>query len=63
MVLLAGSEMASRKFVPKGSERISRNTLWDGWLFSLGWWGDMENRRFGIDVGRADGEREVLKTD
>jgi hypothetical protein len=57
MVLLAGSEMATRKLVPEGSERISRIDLWNGWLFSLGWWGDMENKRFGIDVGRADKAR------
>lgn len=54
MVLLAGSEMASRKMVPEGSEWNDGMQMWQGWLFSLGWWGEKGQRRFGIDVGRAD---------
>jgi hypothetical protein len=60
MVLLAGSEMASRRIVPEGSEWDERTDVWEGWLFSLGWWGDgVKNRRFGVDVGRADRQFEV----
>lgn len=54
MVLLAGSEMASRKMVPQGSEWNAGVEMWQGWLFSLGWWGQKGQRRFGVDVGRAD---------
>ena len=37
MVLLAGSEMASRRMVPEGSEwGDERTDVWEGWLFSLG---------------------------
>ncbi|KAF7511141.1 hypothetical protein GJ744_005372 [Endocarpon pusillum] len=54
MVLLAGSEMASRKMVPQGSEWNTGVEMWQGWLFSLGWWGEKGQRRFGVDVGRAD---------
>jgi Protein of unknown function (DUF3433) len=61
MVLLAGSEMTSRRMVLEGSEWDARSDMWEGWLFSLGWWGDVvEKRRFGIDVGRAERGCDVL---
>lgn len=58
MLLLAGSELASRKMIPEGSEWNDGMQTWQGWLFSLGWWVLKGQRRFGIDVGRADRSRE-----
>lgn len=62
MSLLAGSEMASRNLLPAGNEwnkQVEDDAIWAGWLFSLGWWGPKERRRYGIDVGRADAEQEI----
>lgn len=68
MSLLAGSEMASRAIVPEGAEWMSDEELrkagvFEGYLFSLGWWNDRTpggtsngKKRFGIDIGRAEKE-------
>ena len=58
MSLLAGSELCTRKVLPAGAEFMDDRELaraLDGYLFSIGWWGEGKNeeRRFGIDVGRA----------
>jgi hypothetical protein len=60
MELLARSEMCSAETViPKGAEwwtdqeREGRG-LFEGWVFSLGWWGNKASRWYGIDVGRAE---------
>jgi hypothetical protein len=60
MELLARSEMCSAETViPKGAEwwtdqeREGRG-LFEGWVFSLGWWGNKAPRWYGIDVGRAE---------
>jgi hypothetical protein len=58
--LLAGSRMCTRERVPKGSEWLSAKQsmearLWEGDVFSLGWWVDGDRgRRFGVDVERAE---------
>lgn len=64
MSLLAGSEMVERRMVPAGAEFMSDKDLakvFEGYVFSLGWWftgaktSDLkEQRRFGVDVGKAD---------
>ena len=62
MSLLAGSELCTRKVLPVGAEFMDDRELaraLDGYLFSMGWWGDgkKEEKRFGIDVGRAAKEK------
>lgn len=59
MSLLAGSEMCSRAVVPEGAEWMSDKELkkagvFEGYLFSLGWWAGDGRRRFGVDMGRAE---------
>jgi hypothetical protein len=64
--LLAGSEMCSESIcslIPDGAEWMSdkelkQHNVWQGWLFSLGWWDWRwgERRRYGIDIGRAEKE-------
>jgi Protein of unknown function (DUF3433) len=64
--LLAGSEMCSESIcslIPDGAEWMSdkelkQRNVWQGWLFSLGWWDWRwgERRRYGIDIGRAEKE-------
>ncbi|ORY00087.1 hypothetical protein BCR34DRAFT_618710 [Clohesyomyces aquaticus] len=63
VVLLAGSEVVERKTVPVGAEwmgegRWTKEGVFDGWLFSLGWWVEtgerVRRRRYGIGVGSAD---------
>ncbi|EXJ84942.1 hypothetical protein A1O3_05617 [Capronia epimyces CBS 606.96] len=59
MELLARSELCNtRKVIPEGAEwwdgrQRKRMGLFDGWFFSLGWWGD-EMKWYGIDTGRAE---------
>ena len=62
--LLAGSEMLGKGIIPDGAEwcddeELRRRGVFEGYLFSMGWWADKhgERRRFGIDVGRADAEK------
>jgi hypothetical protein len=62
--LLAGSEMCGeqmRSAMPDGvqwmsDKELEKNRVWEGWLFSIGWWEPKrgEAKRFGIDVGRAE---------
>ena len=61
--LLAGS-MLGRGDIPNGAEwgddeKLRRRGVFEGYTFSMGWWGDKdgEGRRFGIDVGRAEAEK------
>jgi hypothetical protein len=64
--LLAGSELCSesmRERTPPGAlwmsdKELKENGVWQGWLFSLGWWDWKrgERRRWGIDVGQAESE-------
>ena len=70
MSLLAGSEMIERNVIPVGAEFMNEKELarvFDGYLFSLGWWGDTrektgigvagpkrQSQRFGIDMGKAN---------
>jgi len=59
--LLAGSEMCERKVMPEGAEFMTDKgleTALQGWLFSLGWWGEGQGERYGIDVGEARRGRE-----
>lgn len=59
MELLARSELCNtRKVIPEGAEwwdekRRRQFGLFDGWFFSLGWWGD-ETKWYGIDIGSAE---------
>lgn len=60
--LIAGSELWSPNFLPKGIayKTVGEEKMFDGWLFSLGWWTEggekasSPSKRFGIDVGKAD---------
>ncbi|OAG35913.1 hypothetical protein AYO21_09915 [Fonsecaea monophora] len=70
MSLLAGSEVIDRRIIPAGAEFMSDDELkrvFEGYVFSLGWWdtspddrtnspaaGGQKQRRFGIDIGKAD---------
>jgi hypothetical protein len=64
MSLLAGSEMIESKIIPAVAEFMSDKELakvFEGYMFSLGWWdtelktSDLrEQRRLGIDIGKAD---------
>ena len=56
MTLLAGSEMCGPRVMPGGAESMTDKeleTALQGWLFSLGWWVDGRDERYGIDVGSA----------
>ena len=59
MELLANSELCnSRRVIPEGAEWWDKKQrkqygLFDGWFFSLGWWGT-ERRWYGIDIGSAE---------
>ena len=59
MELFARSELCnSRKVIPEGAEwwdekQRRQYGLFDGWFFSLGWWG-IEEKWYGIDIGRAE---------
>ena len=71
--LLAGSEMCSDRLaalMPQGAQgmtdkELREHKVWDGWLFSMGWWDWSfgEQSRFGIDVGVVeDGGSEAMST-
>ena len=59
MELLARSQLCNgRKVIPEGAEwwddkQRRRYGLFDGWLFSLGWWGT-ESEWYGIDIGSGE---------
>jgi hypothetical protein len=65
--LLVSSEMLTTEKlkIPPGTEFMSnkemeKSGVFDGWLFSLGWW-DTNARgeqRFGIDIGLASQEED-----
>jgi len=57
--LLSGSQVVTRTMIPQGAEWWSDNEskqkhLFSGHVFSLGWWGQGEAKRYGIDIGRAE---------
>ena len=62
MRLLVHSELCNiRRVIPIGAEwlaegRRSHSGCFVGWRFSLGWWsgGPVDNRWYGIDIGRAE---------
>lgn len=54
--LLAGADMLDRRIIPESAEWMSDTELHDvfeGYLFSLGRFGEGEKTRFGIDIGQA----------
>jgi hypothetical protein len=67
--LLAGSEMLNESKFPPGAEfrddRFLQDHVFDGWLFSMGWWERKTGQpRFRIDVGQYDAkELEDLRLD
>ena len=57
--VLAGSKLLEKEMISTGRERCSdeeldKRRIFDGYFFSLGRWGDGEERRFGIDIGKAE---------
>ncbi len=51
--------MLSKDVIPTGSGWLSNKELrnlgvFEGYLFSLGWWGEGDRRRYGIDIGQAE---------
>lgn len=65
--LLAGSKMMTTEKlnIPPGTEfmtnkEMEKSGIFDGWLFSLGWWDTdkADKQRYGIDIGRATQERD-----
>ncbi|KAG8623474.1 hypothetical protein KVT40_008450 [Elsinoe batatas] len=45
--------------IPPGAEfmndkELKRNGIFEGGFYSIGWWGEDQGRRFGIDVGQAE---------
>ncbi|KAI2616318.1 hypothetical protein GGR54DRAFT_649601 [Hypoxylon sp. NC1633] len=54
--LLADGEVCTRKIIPPGAEWRSdaelRSTgVFDGWMFSLGWWESLGVYKYGVDIG------------
>lgn len=59
--LLAGSEMTSRHVVPEGAEwmtdkQLKKAGVFDGYLFSLGWWQDWQQQPY--EHGKRGGSSE-----
>jgi hypothetical protein len=60
MELLLWSELCnSETMIPKGAEwwtdkERKERGLFEGWTFSLGWWGTPDTRWYGVDVGKAE---------
>ncbi len=57
--LLADSDMLWSDVISPQSEWLSGEDLSKEWvsqglLFSLGWWGESDERRLGIDIGEAE---------
>ncbi|KAI0515136.1 hypothetical protein F5B22DRAFT_636688 [Xylaria bambusicola] len=57
--LFADGEVSTRKLVPYGAEwrteaELSRVGVYEGWLFSLGWWESMGVYKYGVDIGWID---------
>jgi hypothetical protein len=67
--LLAGSELLEKDIIPPSAEfrddAFLRDHVFDGWLFSMGWWmNEIGEPRFGIDVGQYGARnREELVTE
>ncbi|KAI1123056.1 hypothetical protein F5Y10DRAFT_281199 [Nemania abortiva] len=54
--LFADGEVSTRKLVPYGAEWRTENELqstgvYEGWLFSLGWWESWGVYKYGVDIG------------
>jgi Protein of unknown function (DUF3433) len=61
MSLLAGSDLCTRAVIPEGAEFMTDKEfekVFEGYVFSLGWFGGGEERggdaRYGIDIGRSE---------
>ncbi|KAI0424623.1 hypothetical protein F5Y09DRAFT_335611 [Xylaria sp. FL1042] len=57
--LFADGEVSTRKLVPYGAEwrtesELSRAGVYEGWLFSLGWWESSGAYKYGVDIGWID---------
>ncbi|KAI0410315.1 hypothetical protein F5X98DRAFT_368877 [Xylaria grammica] len=57
--LFADGEVSTRKLVPYGAEWRSESELakagvYEGWLFSLGWWESGGVYKYGVDIGWID---------
>lgn len=63
-LVAGGPEMLGRDVVPEGAQwwgdaELEKRVVWGGLFFSLGWWdangAGGQGRRFGLDVGKAEG--------
>ncbi|KAI0535917.1 hypothetical protein GGR58DRAFT_514997 [Xylaria digitata] len=57
--LFADGEVSTRKLVPYGAEWRTESELasagvYEGWLFSLGWWESWGVYKYGVDIGWID---------
>ncbi|KAI0466084.1 hypothetical protein F4859DRAFT_498785 [Xylaria cf. heliscus] len=57
--LFADGEVSTHKLVPHGAEwrtesELSRAGVYEGWLFSLGWWESWGVYKYGVDIGWID---------
>ncbi|KAI1418767.1 hypothetical protein F5Y12DRAFT_781287 [Xylaria sp. FL1777] len=57
--LFADGEVSTRKLVPYGAEwrtesELRRVGVYEGWLFSLGWWEGCGVYKYGVDLGWID---------
>jgi hypothetical protein len=56
MTLLARSELCTENILPSGAEFMSDKEMraaLNGWFLSLGWRGQVNHQRYGIDVGKS----------
>ncbi|KAI0145258.1 hypothetical protein GGR57DRAFT_494601 [Xylariaceae sp. FL1272] len=61
--LFADGEVSTRKLVPFGAEwqtesELKRSGVFEGWLFSLGWWESWGEYKYGVDVGWIESEEK-----
>lgn len=57
--LFADGEVSTRRLVPYGAEwrseaELMKMGVWEGWLFSLGWWESWGVYKYGVDIGWID---------
>ncbi|KAI1815765.1 hypothetical protein GGS20DRAFT_584201 [Poronia punctata] len=57
--LFADGEVSTRRLVPYGAEWLTEAQLktariYDGWMFSLGWWESDGVYKYGVDIGWID---------
>ncbi|KAI0196940.1 hypothetical protein F4808DRAFT_452627 [Astrocystis sublimbata] len=57
--LFADGEVSTRKLVPYGAEwqtgtELTKSGVYEGWLFSLGWWESLGVYKYGVDIGWID---------